>query len=618
MKTQGFERRFSQNLAPVSLVKPQNPYFAYISHLFSKPYLVLKNETNKAILSYLIFRTIADLVYKSLTFSCQFLFLIVVTTQTPLPTPQETLPSESFTNSLNRQIIIILDFGSQYSELIARRIRETNVYSEVLSYRTSAEQLAQINPKGIILSGGPNSVYDPGAPHCDPEIWNLGVPILGVCYGMQLMVQQLGGRVERAKRAEYGKASLFINDPTDLLTNVEDGSTAWMSHGDSCVELPAGFEILAHTDNTDCAAIADHEKKLFGVQFHPEVVHSVGGIALIRNFVYHICKCDPTWTTEAFVEESIREIRAKVGDKRVLLALSGGVDSSTLAFLLHRAIGDQLTCMFIDQGFMRKGEPERLMQIFNEQFHIGVQYVNARKRFLAQVAGVTDPEEKRRRIGHEFIQVFEEESNRLGPFDYLAQGTLYPDVIESADSNVDPKTGERVAVKIKSHHNVGGLPKNLRFKLVEPLRKLFKDEVRKLGRSIGLPEEIVRRQPFPGPGLAIRILGEVTADKLNILRDADWVVRDEINKQGMYHDFWQAFAVLLPVRSVGVMGDQRTYAYPIVLRLVSSEDGMTADWSRVPYDLLETISNRIVNEVKGVNRVVYDITSKPPGTIEWE
>ena len=402
-----------------------------------------------------------------------------MTTQTPLPTPQETLPSESFNNSLNRQIIIILDFGSQYSELIARRIRETNVYSEVLSYRTSAEQLAQINPKGIILSGGPNSVYDPGAPHCDPEIWNLGVPILGVCYGMQLMVQQLGGRVERAKRAEYGKASLFINDPTDLLTNVEDGSTAWMSHGDSCVELPSGFEILAHTDNTDCAAIADHQKKLFGVQFHPEVVHSVGGIALIRNFVYHICKCEPTWTTEAFVEESIREIRAKVGDKRVLLALSGGVDSSTLAFLLHRAIGDQLTCMFIDQGFMRKGEPERLMQIFNEQFHIRVEYVNARKRFLAQVAGVTDPEEKRRRIGHEFIQVFEEESNRLGPFDYLAQGTLYPDVIESADSNVDPKTGERVAVKIKSHHNVGGLPKNLRFKLVEPLRKLFKDEVRK-------------------------------------------------------------------------------------------------------------------------------------------
>ena len=530
----------------------------------------------------------------------------------------ETLPETSLENQLNRQIIVILDFGSQYSELIARRIRETQVYSEVLSYRTTAEQLQQLNPKGIILSGGPSSVYDAGAPLSDPEIWKLGIPVLGVCYGMQLMVQQLGGNVTRAKRGEYGKASLLIDDPTDLLTNVEDGSTMWMSHGDSCESLPDGFETLAHTENTPCAAIADHEKKLYGVQFHPEVVHSVGGLALIRNFVYHICDCEPTWTTAAFVEESIREIRARVGDKRVLLALSGGVDSSTLAFLLHKAIGDQLTCMFIDQGFMRKEEPERLVKLFKEQFHIPVEYVNARDRFLAQVEGVTDPEEKRRRIGHEFIRVFEEESRRLGPFDYLAQGTLYPDVIESADTNVDPKSGERVAVKIKSHHNVGGLPKDLRFKLVEPLRKLFKDEVRKVGRSIGLPEEIVRRHPFPGPGLAIRIIGEVTAERLNILRDADFIVRNEISQQGMYHDFWQAFAVLLPVRSVGVMGDQRTYAYPIVLRLINSEDGMTADWSRVPYDLLETISNRIVNEVKGVNRVVYDITSKPPGTIEWE
>lgn len=534
-----------------------------------------------------------------------------------LLTEQAPQASENW-GGLNRQMIVILDFGSQYSELIARRIRETQVYSEVLSYRTPASQLRQLNPKGIILSGGPSSVYGDRAPHCDPEIWNLGIPILGVCYGMQLMASKLGGEVAKADRGEYGKASLYIDDPTDLLTNVEDGTTMWMSHGDSVTQMPPGFELLAHTENTPCAAIADHVKKLYGVQFHPEVVHSVGGIALIRNFVYKICECEPTWTTAAFVEESIREIRARVGEKRVLLALSGGVDSSTLAFLLYKAIGDQLTCVFIDQGFMRKYEPERLVKLFHEQFHIPVEYVNARERFLAKVAGVTDPEEKRRRIGHEFINVFEETSKHLGHFDYLAQGTLYPDVIESADTNVDPQTGERVAVKIKSHHNVGGLPKDLRFKLVEPLRKLFKDEVRKVGRSIGLPEEIVQRQPFPGPGLAIRILGEVTAERLNILRDADLIVRQEINQRGLYHDVWQAFAVLLPIRSVGVMGDQRTYAHPIVLRIVTSEDGMTADWAKVPYEVLEVISNRIVNEVKGVNRVVYDITSKPPGTIEWE
>ncbi len=532
--------------------------------------------------------------------------------------PHKTSVSGELPEELNRQMIAILDFGSQYSELIARRIRETQVYSEVLSYRTTAAQLKSLNLRGIILSGGPNSVYDSGAPTCDPEIWNLRVPVLGVCYGMQLMVQQLGGEVQRATRGEYGKAALTIDDPTDLLTNVENDSTMWMSHGDSVIRLPNGFEVLAHTANTPCAAIAHHERQLYGVQFHPEVVHSVGGLALIRNFVYHICECEPTWTTEAFVEQAIREIRGKVGNKRVLLALSGGVDSSTLAFLLYKAIGEQLTCMFIDQGFMRKKEPERLVKLFREQFHIPVAYVNARDRFLARLDGVSDPEEKRKRIGHEFIQVFEEESKRLGPFDYLAQGTLYPDVIESADTNVDPRSGERVAVKIKSHHNVGGLPKDLRFKLVEPLRKLFKDEVRKVGRSLGLPQEIVRRHPFPGPGLAIRILGEVTAERLNILRDADYVVRQEINRMDLYNDFWQAFAVLLPIRTVGVMGDQRTYAYPVVLRLVRSEDGMTADWARPSYELLERISNRIVNEVQGVNRVVYDITSKPPGTIEWE
>jgi len=515
--------------------------------------------------------------------------------------------------------ILILDFGSQYSELIARRIRETNVFSLVVSNCISIEDILNINPKGIILSGGPNSVYDQNSPKCDEKIFDLGIPVLGICYGMQLMVKELGGSVTAAtKKAEYGRAPLNIDLECDLLSDVEDKSIMWMSHGDSINSLPDGFNKIAHTENTLHAAISNDVKKLFGVQFHPEVIHSEFGMTVIKNFVYDISCCTADWTTETYIEETIPIIREQVGNKKVLLALSGGVDSSTLAFLLNKAIGNQLTCMFIDQGFMRKGEPEFLMNFFDKKFHIKVEYINARERFIAKLQDITDPEQKRKIIGEEFIRVFEEESNRLGPFQYLAQGTLYPDVIESAGTNIDPKTGERIAVKIKSHHNVGGLPKDLQFKLVEPLRKLFKDEVRKLGAALGLPDEIIKRHPFPGPGLAIRILGEVNNEKLNCLRDADCIVRDEIKKAGLYNDIWQAFAVLLPVKTVGVMGDKRTYSWPIVLRCVSSEDGMTADWSKIPFQILERIANRIVNEVVSVNRVVYDITSKPPGTIEWE
>lgn len=515
--------------------------------------------------------------------------------------------------------VVVLDFGSQYSELIARRVRELNVYSELIPYRTTAKQIKDMAPKGIILSGGPNSVYDEGAPVCDPEIFNLGIPILGVCYGMQLMAKTLGGKVVKADKHEYGKAILEINPKDKLFLDLESKFTSWMSHGDSVTELPEGFSISAKTTNTPCAAISNKDKKLYGVQFHPEVIHTMNGIEILKHFVISISNAKPTWSMSKFIEESINQIKAKVGDKKVLLALSGGVDSSALAFLLHKAIGPQLTCMFIDQGFMRKGETDRLKTTFKDEFSIKLHYVNAQERFVSALKGVIEPEEKRKIIGREFIRLFEEESKKIGPFDYLAQGTLYPDVIESADTNYDPASGERVAVKIKSHHNVGGLPKDLQFKLVEPFRKLFKDEVRRVGRELGVPKRIIERHPFPGPGLAIRIIGEVTEERLERLREADSIIRDEINKSGLYNSVWQVFGVLLTsVQSVGVMGDKRTYSNPIVLRAVTSEDGMTADWARLPYDVLETISTRIVNEVKNVNRVVYDITSKPPGTIEWE
>ncbi len=514
--------------------------------------------------------------------------------------------------------IAILDFGSQYSQLIARRVREVNTFSELLPFSISARELKRLNPRGIILSGGPNSVYDLNAPKCDKEIWKLGLPVLGVCYGMQLMGQELGGIVEPSKVREYGRAMLTIVHHGKLFNGLDPAIESWMSHGDSVVGLPPGFQVVARTMDTPTAAIADEEHDFYGVQFHPEVVHTRGGQQIIHNFVSQICRCPGTWTMSRFIDHAMAEVRRKVGDKRVLLALSGGVDSSTLAFLLHKAIGDNLTCMFIDQGFMRKNEPEWLVDKFENEFHIPVTFVKARDRFISKLSGVTDPEEKRKKIGEEFIRVFEEESRRLGPFDFLAQGTLYPDVIESSGSTVDPQTGERVAVKIKSHHNVGGLPKDLQFKLVEPFAKLFKDEVRKAAAELGVPEGILVRHPFPGPGLAIRVLGEVTKERLKTLREADWIVREEVKAHGLYRQVWQIFAVLLPTKSVGVMGDQRTYQNQVAIRAVTSEDGMTADWARLPYDLLETISRRIVNEVPGINRVVYDITSKPPATIEWE
>ncbi|TCK02868.1 glutamine-hydrolyzing GMP synthase [Phorcysia thermohydrogeniphila] len=508
--------------------------------------------------------------------------------------------------------VLILDFGSQYTQLIARRLREKNIYCEIHPFNTSIENIKEFNPKGIILSGGPASVYEEGAPKVSKEIFELGVPVLGICYGMQLITHLFGGKVVRAEKHEYGRAELQVLDSSDLFKGLPEKFVVWMSHADRVLEVPEGFEPIAKTENAPFAAVRHKEKPIYGVQFHPEVKHSQFGDKVLENFAKVICGCEPLWTMENFIEYEVEKIRETVGDKNVICALSGGVDSSVVAALLHRAIGDQLYPIFVDTGLLRKGERESVERTFKEKFNMkNFRVVDASDLFLERLKGVVDPEKKRKIIGHTFIEVFEKAAKEIPNAEFLAQGTLYPDVIESVSVKGPSAT-------IKSHHNVGGLPEKLNFKLIEPLRELFKDEVRELGRQLGLPEEIIKRQPFPGPGLAIRIIGEVKSEYLRILRDADAIVLEEIKKAGLYDKIWQSFAVFLPIQTVGVMGDERTYDYVIAIRAVESVDGMTADWVKLPYELLERISNRIINEVEGVNRVVYDITSKPPGTIEWE